>query len=293
MPEPANSYAKLPSQQKVFYDRDLLERLLPKLVFMEHGEKYKRPIPKNEGAVINFRRFNQLPIPSASLTEGITPAGTNLSISQIYATVRQEGDFVLLTDWIDMVGLDPVVTETTDLIAEQAALTLETRVRDIAFNGTNIYYVGGGANRDAVAAGDVLTGTVARRIRQVMASNNVSPSEGSDYVAFVHPDAVFDLKGSAEWLAAALYGDPKKNLFNGEIGKLHGIRFVETTMCPQWVNAGGVTVYGTLVVGKGAYGTVDVSGTAKPEIIVKNIGEAGTADPLNQRSTVGRTKLAA
>ncbi len=294
MPQPANSYAKLPSQQQTFYNRTLLDRLLPNLVFMEHGQKYKKPIPKNEGATINFRRFNSLPIPADDLVEGVTPAGRNLSISQIITTVKQVGDYVLLTDLIDMLGLDPVVTETTELIGEQAALTLETRVRDVVFNGTNVYYVGGGANRAAVGAANTLTGTHSRRARQIMARNNIKPVAGSDYVGFVHPDGAYDMKGSAEWLAAHLYGSPE-NLFNGEIGKLHGVRWVETTMAPIWVGEGngGADVYGALVVGADAYGVVDVGGSASPEVIVKQLGDAGTSDPLNQRSTVGRTYMIA
>lgn len=291
MPQPANSYAKLPSQQKTFYERTLLERLLPNLVFLNHGQKYTKAIPKNEGATINFRRFNSLPIPSESLVEGITPAGRNLSIDQILATVRQEGDYVMLTDLLDMVGLDPVIVETTELISEQAALTLETRVRDIVYNGTNVYYVGGHADRGDIEDADVMTGTECRRIRQLMARNNIKPAEGQDYIGFIHPDGSYNLKGSAEWLAANVYGDPSK-LWNGEVGKLHGIRWIESTMCPIWVGAGNqpagdVDVYGALVVGAGAYGTVDISGSAKPEIIVKNKGEAGTSDPLEQRSTIG------
>lgn len=287
MPEPANSYAKLPSQQQTFYDRNLLERLLPELYFLEHGQKYKKPIPKNEGATINFRRFNSLPVPSDSLVEGVTPAGRNLSISQIIATVKQEGDYVLLTDLLDLMGIDPVIVETTDLIGEQAALTLETRARDVVFNGTNVYYVGGGVNRAAVAAADVFTGTVCRRLRQIMKRNNVK-SDGKEYVGFIHPDGAYDLKGSAEWLAAHLYGDPDK-LFNGEIGKLHGIRWVESNLCPIWEGEGaaGIDVYGALVVGANAYGVVDIAGSSKPEVIVKQKGSAGSADPLDQRSTVG------
>lgn len=293
MPELANSYAKLPSQQQTFYDKVLLERILPSLVFLEHGQKYKKPIPKNEGSVINFRRFNSLPIPSDSLVEGVTPAGRNLSISQIIATVKQEGDFVLLTDLIDLMGIDPVVTETTELIAEQAALTLETRVRDVVFNGTNAYYVGGGIARGNVGAANVLTGTDIRRVRQIMARNNIK-SAGGSYVAFVHPDGAYDLKGHAEWREPNLYS-ATKNIFNGEIGELYGIRFVETTMCPIWAGEGnaGADVYGTLVLGEGAYGVVDVAGSSKPEVIVKAKGSAGSGDPLDQRSTVGWKALMA
>jgi N4-gp56 family major capsid protein len=287
MPEPANSYAKLPSQQKMFYDRTLLERLLDNLVFLEHGQKYKRPIPKNEGATINFRRFNSLPVPADSLVEGITPSGSNLSISQIITTVKQEGHYVLLTDWLDLVGIDDVIVETTELISEQAAQTLETRARDVIFNGTNVYYVGGGIQRDQVAAANVFTGTEVRRCRQIMARNNVKPIGGS-YIGFIHPDGAYDLKGSAEWIAPNLYAGSKA-LFSGEIGELHGVRWIETTMCPIWEGegAGGIDVYGSIVLGDNAYGVVDIAGSSKPEVIVKQKGSAGSGDPLDQRSTVG------
>ena len=288
MPEPANSYAKLPSQRKMIYDRTLLERILPYLVFLEHGMKSDhKSQPKNEGDMVEWRRFNSLPIPSESLTEGITPAGRNLSISRITAAVKQEGDFVTLTDLLDLLGIDPVIIETTELISEQAALTLETRIRDIVFNGTNVWYVGGGINRAAVGAANVLTGTEARRLRQIMARNNVKPI-GNEYIGFTHPDCAFDMKGSAEWLAAHLYGSPE-NLFTGEVGKLHNIRWIETTMCPVWIGQGngGVDVYGSMVLGQNAYGVVDIAGSAKPEVIVKQLGSSGVGDPLDQRSSVG------
>jgi len=288
MPQPANSLAKMPVENKVIYDRNLLERLLPFFIFLEHGMKHDpKSQPKNEGDTVNWRRFNSLPVPAESLTEGVTPAGRNLSISQIIATVKQEGDYVVLTDLLDLIGIDPVILETTDLISEQAALTLETRVRDIVFNGTNVWYVGGGINRGAVGAADVLTGTEARRLRQIMARNNVKPI-GTEFIGITHPDCAYDMKGSAEWLAAHLYGSPE-NLFTGEVGKLHGIRWIETTMCPIWVGQGdgGIDVYGSMVLGQGAYGVVDIQGSAKPEVIVHQLGSSGVSDALNQRSSVG------
>lgn len=289
MPEPANSYAKLPSQQQTFYDRVLLERILKELVFLQHGQKNdKKSIPKNHGDTANWRKFNSLPIPTQPLVSGVTPAGKNLSISQITATVKQEGDFVLLTDFLDLVGYDPVITETTELISEQSAETLETRVRDIIFNGTNVYYVGGGPDRINVAAGDTFTGLEVRRARQIMARNSIKMVEGNAYLGFIHPDGAFDLKGDTEWREPNTYADPK-NIFNGEIGKLYGVRWIESVMCPIWQGEGaaGADVYGALILGRGSYGVVDIAGSSTPEIIVKQKGSAGSADPLDQRSTVG------
>jgi len=289
MPEPANSYAKIPSQQQTFYDRNLLERLLKNLVFLQHGQKNKKPIPKNEGATINFRRFNSLPIPTESLTEGVTPAGKNISVSQIEAKVKQEGDYVEVTDLLDLMGYDPVITEMTEVQGEQAAETLETRCRDIIFNGTNVYYVGGGVSRDTINDANILSGAEVRRIRQIMARNNVKPVSGAGaYLGWIHPDGAYDLKGSDEWQEPNYYAGANA-IFNGEIGKLYGIRWIETTMCPIWEDEGDNDddVYGALVVGANAYGVVDVAGSAKPEVIVKSLGSSGTADPLNQRSTIG------
>jgi len=289
MPTPANSYNQIPSQKQEFYDRVLLERITPELVFMQHGQQNSRSIPQNEGDTINFRKFNSLPITTEPLKEGVTPAGKNISVSQIVAKVYQYGDYVMVSDWLDLVGFDPVITETTEVLSEQAQESLETLVRDKIFAGTNVYYVGEHTERGDVESGDTLKGSDVRRARQIMARNQISHPQGENaYIGFVHPDAAYDIKGDSEWTDAAKYGDPER-LFNGEIGRLHGIRWVETTMCPIWEGAGsgGTDVYGSLILGANAFGVVDINGGANPTVIVKNKGSAGTGDPLDQRSTIG------
>jgi N4-gp56 family major capsid protein len=289
MPEPANSYAKLPSQRKTYYERVLLDRLLEELVFTKFAQTEKSSIPKHEGDTINFRRFNSLPVPTDSLVEGITPAGADLSITQITATVKEEGNFVPLTNWLDLVGIDPVIQETSELCGENAGETIETRIRDIIFNGTNVYYASGGIARNTVGDAHTFTGTIVRRAKQIMTRNRVKPVPGMGaYIGVIHPDGAYDLKGHTEWREPNTYVDVK-NIINGEIGKLYGIRWIESNYCPVWDGEGlaGDTVYGGLVIGRGAYGAVDIAGSAKPEIIVKQKGSAGTGDPLNQRSSIG------
>lgn len=288
MPEPNNSYAKLPAERKTWYERALLDRMLEDLTFTPLAQTEKRSIPKREGDVINFRRFESLPVPTDSLTEGITPAGVNLSITQITAKVKEEGNFVPLTAWLDLVGIDPVIQETSELCGENAAETIETRIRDIIFNGTNVYYASGGVARNTVGDAHVFTGVIARRAKQIMNRNHIKGVKGKDLVGFIHPDGAYDLKGHTEWVEPNTYADPK-NIMNGELGRLYGIRWVETTYCPVWAGQGldGNDVYGALIVGRGAYGSVDIAGSSKPEIIVKQKGSAGTGDPLNQRSSVG------
>lgn len=276
----------LTNRQITFYNRALIERLLPNLIWLKHGQK--RPIPKKHGMTANFRKFNRLEPALEPIMEGITPKGNKLDITAIHAAVQQYGGYLTLTDLIDLAGIDPHVTEATQLLGEQASETLDIVVRDIVAQGTNVYYVGGGTERGDVASGNTIDAQTIRRIRQVMARNNVKPYEGKDYLAFIHPDVAYDIMGDDTWETANNYAK-NNNIFDGEIGRLYGVRFLESTLCPifEGEGDGGEDVYGTIVIGKNAYGVPDIGGSSKPETIIKALGSAGTSDPLDQRSSVG------
>ena len=281
-----NTLATLTAQQKIFYDRTLLSRLAPNLVFMKHGQK--RTIPRREGLTTNFRRFNRLPAATTPLVEGVTPTGRALSITTLQAVVQGFGDFVTLTDVLDMAAIDPIATETLEVQGEQAAETLDIVIRDVIAAGTNVFRVGGHIARTSIVAGNIYSAATGRRVRQIMARNNVKPVVGKKYLAFIHPDAAHDVTADPAWVAAKQFADPQA-LIEGEIGELNGVRYIETTLAPIFVGGGaaGIDVYGTIVIGRDAYGVPDIAGSSKPQAIVKSLGSAGTADPLNQRSTCG------
>lgn len=281
-----NTYATLTAEQKTFYDRTLLSRLLPNLVFLKYGQK--RPMPKNEGATINFRRFNSLAVPTDSLTEGVTPDGASLSITAVTATVAQEGNWVRLSDKISMVGIDPVLTESSALMGENAAKTLETRCADVIFKGTNQQYAGGAASAATIAAGKVLNSEEIKKAVRTLRKNNAQPVEGEYFIGFCDPEVAYDLQNDTMWQDVSKYNGAE-NIMKGEIGRIHGVRFILTTMCPTDTGNTNGAVHNTLIIGKDAYGVVDVDGSSKPEIIIKPTGSAGTEDPLNQRSSVGYT----
>lgn len=284
-----NTLAANTRVNKTFYDRVLLERLLPRLVWVKHGKK--KSIPKREGSTIDFRKLNRFDPATTPLQSGITPTGSKFTISNLTATVAQYGDFKILTDAIDLIGIDPIVTEVLEAQGEQAAETLDTIVRDEVVRGTNAYYVGTNATeRSEVAAGANLSGTVIRRIRQVMARNNVRQYPGARaYLAFIHPDVAYDIMGDDAWKNPNMYSTSGEAIFEGEIGKLYGIKFIESTLAPIFAGQGagspGIDVYGTTIIGDQAYGVVDIAGKSKPETIVKGLGEGD--DPLNQRSSIG------
>lgn len=278
----------LTAENKTFYDRTLLSRLLPNLVFYQYGQK--RPLPKNEGKTINFRRYGSLAPATTALTEGVTPAGESLAVSAITATLEQYGSYVTISDVLDLVGIDKNITEASALLGEQGGITIDTVTRDEVAAGTNVLYAGEATARDAV--GEKINGMLIQKAVRNLRRQNVRPLDDGYYLCFIHPDIAYDLMTEAGslWQDVSKYNGGE-DIRKGEIGKLHGARFIETTQAPVFSGEGGSSadVYATILIGKEAYGVVDIESKSagKPQIIVKPAGSAGTEDPLEQRSTVG------
>ena len=275
--------AGLSVENKTHYDMTLIDEAAPNLIHDQFGQK--KPIPKNGGKKIEFRKFASLPKATTPLTEGVTPDGKKLSATAIEAEVSQYGDYVVMSDILDMTAIDPVVVEATKVCGRQAGLTLDTITRNILHSGTNVYYApksGGTAvtTRSGLDNTCLLTVDVVRRIAAILKSNNAPKIDGS-YVAIIHPYAAYDLMSDKEWQYPHQYKDTE-NIYEGEIGKIAGVRFVETSEAK--IYEGGV--FGTLFIADGAYGTTEITGGGL-ETIIKQLGSAGVADPLNQRSSVG------
>lgn len=268
--------ANTPNENKTFYNKTLISRLTPQLLFARYGQK--KPIPKHEGDTVNFRKFNSLTAAVTPLKDGVTPDGTSIEVTKVEATVKQYGNYVTLSDKIDMVGIDPVVAETSAVLGEQAGLTVDTIVRDIVTAGTNVLYAGGGSSASASAK---LTSAEIKKAVRALKKANAKPMEDGHFIGIIDPETAFDLQNDTEWQDVSKYNGGAA-IKDGEIGKIHGVRFYETTN----VKVDG-DIHSTMIIGKDAYGVCDVEKGATPQIIVKEAGSAGTADPLNQRSSVG------
>ena len=356
----------LTPEMKTYYDMRLIDMASPNLVHDQFGQK--RPIPANGGKTIEFRKFSALPKALVPLTEGVTPEGNSLTVTNILATVTQFGDFITQSDVLELTALDNTILEATKLLGSQAGKTLDTIVRDIINAGTNVSFASkwSGTTETEVNARKDLDGTATLKVDTIekavakMAANN-APKINGDYVCIVHPYVVYDLRRDPDWVEAHKYASPEE-LYNGEVGKLAGVRFVESSEAKIWrgdnlasdsrtltVNgavsnsktinfdggtvagsalvgryiivgsqkvkitantasaltvdenvtcddntviypgeggAGGISVFSCLMIGEGAYGTTEVTGGGL-QTIIKQKGSAGTADPLDQRSSVG------
>jgi len=277
-----------------FYDRDLLYRAQAAQVFYDAGQK--KNLRKNDGNTIRWRRFNALTVSTTALTEGVTPASTALSQSEVTATLAQYGAYGEVSDMLDLVGIDPVIAESVRVFGQHAGESVETLVVNVMKAGTSVLYATG-SSRGSQAASNTITVALIRKAVRNLDRNNTMRFSGAEqnkkiaqgnYYIFLHPNAVYDLKNDSEWKTMQQNIRPDL-LFEGSLGMIEGCQVFQSTLCPVFTGegSGGADVYGSMVVGQNSFGVVDVGGTGKFKTYVKPLGSGGTADPLDQRATIG------
>ena len=280
------------AEMKTFYEKRLIDQAEPALVHDQFGDPY--PIPANGGKNIEFRKYDSLPKATTPLTEGVTPDGQTMNVSTVTAEVRQYGGWVPITDTLQLTAIDNNILQATKIIASQAGRTLDTIVRDVLAGGTNVIYapkIGEGGVETAVTSRATLDATcqltsdlIARAATQLKAMN--ADPIGTSFVGIIHPYVAYELRRDPDWIDVHKYAQPDE-IYNGEIGTLHGVRFVETSEAKIWKGTGcpaDLAVFSTLILGAHAYGSTEIEGGGL-EHIVKQLGYGD--DPLNQRASVG------
>ncbi|MFR3603768.1 MAG: N4-gp56 family major capsid protein [Faecalibacterium sp.] len=280
------------AEMKTFYEKRLIDQAEPALVHDQFGDPY--PIPANGGKNIEFRKYDSLPKATTPMTEGVTPDGQTMNVSTVTAEVRQYGGWVPITDTLQLTAIDNNIVQATKIIASQAGRTLDTIVRDVLAGGTNVIYapkIGEGGAETAVTSRATLDATcqltsdlIARAATQLKAMN--ADPIGTSFVGIIHPYVAYELRRDPDWIDVHKYAQPDE-IYNGEIGTLHGVRFVETSEAKIWKGTGcpaGLAVFSTLILGAHAYGSTEIEGGGL-EHIVKQLGYGD--DPLNQRASVG------
>lgn len=269
---------------QTYYNRELLRTFEPNLVHLQFGENYRMPM--NSGITMNMRKMIPVAAKTTALEEGNPGEGKMLAEVAVTTTIQQFGDHAKCSDWLDMVHLDENITRRVQRLANAGARSVDALVREELATCTNVIYAGGKTARAQLTAADKLTSLELRKAVRTLKKNLAEKFNGY-YVAIVGPDTVYDLQEDDAWVKVSEYQD-KENIYTGEVGRLFGIRFVESTEAKIFEGAGasGADVASVIVLGRYAYGLTSLKG-AKPRVIVKTAGSAGTADPLDQISTVG------
>jgi N4-gp56 family major capsid protein len=222
----------LSDEMKVYYSMRLINLAEPELIHDQFGQKH--PIPKNSGKTIEFRKYDSLPKALVPLTEGVTPAGQKMSMGVIRATIKQYGGYIELSDILELTAIDNNLVQATRLLASQAGRTADTITREVLAGGTNVVYAGGAKDRSELVGGDstaennkYLTVDDIRKAVRALKVMNAQKINGY-FAGIIHPDTAYDLMNDKKWVDVKTYSDPD-GIYEGEIGKIEGVRFVETT----------------------------------------------------------------
>ena len=217
---------------KTFYDRQLLESAKTRFVHQKFGQH--RSIPKNNGKRVEFRRWDLFDpsVDGNTLTEGVTPEGQNLSQSSVEAEVSQYGAYVEVSDMLDLTGYDKVIADTAELLGEQLGTVIEWVTRDAMCGGSNVQYAGTNASRSTIVSADKLTVNDIRKAVRSLKKAKARPfcEEGRKphFVCICSPEATYDLQSDTLWQDVSKYSNAEQ-IYSGEIGRLFGVVFVEST----------------------------------------------------------------
>ena len=300
--------AGLSDEMKTFYDRMLLERTVPKTIHNMFGQR--KSIPRNGGKTIEWRKFSALSTATTPLVEGTLYTDLkDLTVTNLTGTVYQYGNAVGFSDYVDVVAIDNLLAETTKLLAENAAQTIDELIRDVIVQGTTVNYANAAANRLALVAddnfaemdgaGSTQSGGSLVDIRTAVLDLELNRARRINgyYQAITHPRVMFDIQATTEWREHMLYSNNGKFAQGGygnvdmgpsPVGEIYGVQFWVTDVAKVWPAAttSGVDVYSILIFGEDAFGTVHLA-EGNLQTIYKPVGSAGTADPLDQQQTMG------
>lgn len=267
-----------------YLEKRFLQRSRNAIVYGE-GLK-KQTLPVNSGKTITFNRYSQMAVATTALTEGTNPSNSVPTGTQVTATISQYGGVLPVTDLLFVTSIDRSAKEKTDLAAQWMAETLDTLNRNELATGATVQFANGRTALTAITSADILTATEVRKARRTLKKNNALPYEDGCYLGKIGPDTSFDLVNDSVWLAVSEYGDSAKGqIFNQEVGKLFGVRFIEAT-ANQYNESSTVTVYSNFIHGKEAVGCVDLD-TLPNGLIVKQSSDGDTSNPLSLFMTIG------
>lgn len=294
-----DSVNTLAGELKTFYDTELLENARIEMFYAQFAKK--QTLPANHGMTVEWRKWNTF-AKASQLVEGVIPTGQKFGMSSKTGSINQYGTYAAITDKLELRAYDDVILGATEEMGASAAETQETLIRDALLVNTNVLYcdnitlaTGASAGVPTTPAGMEASDTVMCLLTPDMVAKAVTkfkkdrvPTINGKYYAVIHPSVAYDLRKSKEWIEAHKYAATSE-IFNGEIGELHGCRFIENTFAPilggaDYKNKAGGVTYATYFFGKDAFGIIDPEGGAL-QMIVKSKEEAG--GPLNQFSTVG------
>ena len=247
------------------YDMLAYFALRPELYFDQVAD-VKPTSQSMAGSSVVFNIQNDMALATTALNESTDITPVALTSSQVTLTLAEYGAGTITTAAVraqSFVSIDEIQGNT---VGYNAGRSVDELAKIQLEGGSNVNYSAGTTGvtpggRSSITPNDTLRAYDVRLNVAALKRNNV-PGYGGAYLGFIHPDNSFDLwqeSGNQALIAPQIYSAPE-GVFNGEIGKFAGVRFIETPTAPLFADAGSSTtdtdVYGVLFVGRQALAMV-------------------------------------
>ena len=235
---------------QTIWSKEILFQSMPVLRFEQFAVK-KMELGTMPGLTVNFMRYNNLPIPSGPLTEGVRMKTHAISAQQYAITVQEQGFAVAVSELLLNASFDDIMASASRLLGRNMALYMDNQARYTLSRATSVVFgyskptainQGYGVYEPGTPAANIaavtnsgtlpatpyyLTPHAIKDAVEVLATKNV-PRLGETYICFIHPHQSRRLRDTPEWIEVTKYAAPG-NFMLGEIGRLDDVVFIETT----------------------------------------------------------------
>ena len=273
-----------------------------------------KPMPKNKGQSVEFRRAKPFSAVTTPLVEGVTPASTKFVYEKVKGTLKQYGQVTDITDVVEDTYMDPVYQDAVTELGENVGRTMEALDWGVLRAGTNVYYANGTAraqlNTPVTLKGvqRVVRGLMAQKARPITRMLDSSVRQNTvpipaAYVAVCHTNLMADLRNLPNnvFTPVERYGNARQRISDEEIGTLEQVRFLASADLEPLEAAGAVVgtsgmvsasgvncdVYPILVFGSQAYAHVPLGSRDSVEPTVIPVSTKTKDDPLGQQGRAG------
>jgi N4-gp56 family major capsid protein len=282
----------LPPAVRDYYDRLLLMTAYPTLIHTKFAQK--RQLPRKMGDTIVFRRYAKLATVPVPLVDGVTPPGAALSATDIKARVDFYGNYVMITNQVELTVEDRVLNESARLLAQNLGQTMDEVTRDVLAATSSVLQCSNGSNGntpteitklDIDVAVKTLLGNDAEMISQVITGVDAfgtAPIRPA-FWGYMDTDLLDDLEQVSNFVPTSSYPS-QQTVLEAEWGATGNVRWLYTSVGS--VSSAATPVYNNFIIGKEAYAVVHL-GSESGDFYIEPLGSAGSADPLHQRGTVG------
>lgn len=279
----AQTTGTLTQEMSTYYEKVFLARAEYEYIFNQGAQM--RDMPANEGKTVYFTRHTPLATATTALTEGTNPTEVNLTAVTVQATLAEYGNSVRISKFLSLTSIDANNKEKIEVVGQNMGETLDELTRNELFTGATVQFANQRASLATITATDVLTVNEVRRAVRTLKKNKARRYQDpvAPWLGKIGPDTSYDLTSDTTFINADIYDNGAEKLYNGELGKILGVRLLESPN--QKSEASTVTVFSNFFHGSDAFGCINLTGDG-PQLYIIPHTQIDSGNPAGRFSLV-------